>query len=385
MIDKQQFEALAGISGTHCISLFIPTFRAGQEQEDRIRYKNALSEVKNQLINRGVSPEQVEGLLKEAKSRIDDLEFWQHQSDGLAVFITDGDTTFHELPIHFKPFTFVGDHLYLKPIMPVLTDNVKFFVLAISQNATRFFQGERYAITEIETNEHLPAGIQDLMRFIEREDQLQHHSGRGGDKAAIFHGQGGGKEMESVRLREYARMINKGVMELMCDDDTDPLILATTEEMAALYRQENDYNNLYPEFINGNPEHDDALLLHEKAWELLKPQTDKERSDTIETFESALAENEASFSLHDIVPAAIAGRVKTLFVAEMDEIWGNYQPEEHEIQVQEKTDEGAIPLLNKAVISTYLNGGQVYVLPRVELPRPTSSLNAIYRYAIVPA
>lgn len=385
MIDKQQFESLADISGPHCISIFIPTFRAGQEQEDRIRYKNALSDVKNQLINREIPSEEVDGILKEAKARIDDLEFWQHQSDGLAVFIAEGQTHFYELPIHFKPFTYVGKQLYLSPLMPVLVDNAKFFLLAISQGSTRFFEGERYAITEIETGEYLPKSINDLMKFIEAENQLQHHSGRGGDKAAIFHGQGGGKDMEDTRLREYVRMINKGVMDMMCDDDKEPLILATTEEMAALYRQENSYPNLFPDFVSGNPEHDDPALLHEKAWALLEPSTGEERAERTDTFESALAENEASFSMHDIVPAAIAGRVKTLFVAEGDEIWGKYESDQHEIQIMEKGNQGALPLINQAVINTYLNGGSVYLMPRTDLPRPTSSVNAIYRYAVVPA
>lgn len=385
MIDQKKFEALTQVKGINCISFYLPTSRAGQEQEDRIRYKNTLSEIKNQLIKTDLSSQEADKLLGEASSKIDDTQFWQHQSDGLAVFIYEGDTYFHSLPINFENYIFIGDHLYLKPIVPILTGNAKFFLLAISQQATRFFIGEKYSITEVETNEYLPSSINDLMKYIDGEEQLQHHSGQGNQNEAIFHGHGGGKDMEEVRLREYMRMINKGIMEMMCDDDTEPLILATVEENAAIYREINDYKNLHESYIPGNPEHEDPVLLHEKAWEIMSQEVKADVDQEKEGFGSALAQDEASFSVHDIVPAAIAGRVKTLFLAKQDEIWGAYHEAEHKITIHEKRQTDSIPLLQHAALQTLKNGGDVYLLPRTDLPRPTASVNAIYRYASVPA
>lgn len=385
MIDQKKFDSLTQVSGEHCVSFFVPTSRAGQEQEDRIRYKNALSEVKNQLINEDVASEEVDRMLKEASSKIDDIEFWQHQSDGLAVFIYDDNTEFHSLPINFSNTVHIGNHLYLKPVVPILTGNAKFFLLAISQNEVRFFEAEKYSITEIETEEYLPKSINDLMKYVDGESQLQHHSGQGGNERAIFHGHGGGKDMEDVRTKEYMRMINKGIMDMMCDDDTEPLILATVEETAAIYREVNEYKNLHPDFIPGNPEREDPVLLHEKAWEIMEPAVNSDLTEDQKAFEPALAKDEASFSVHDIVPAALAGRVKTLFVAEDDEIWGVYNESDHSIQTHEKRKANSRPLINQATIQTLKNGGTVYVLPRTDLPRPTGGINAIYRYASVTA
>lgn len=385
MLDHKKFTALAQVRGDHLVSFFIPTYRAGHEQEDRIRYKNALSQVREKLEAEDWSAKDINKYLKEATSRIDDLDFWQHQSDGLAVFIYDGKTEFHPLPIDFDSFVFVGDRLYLKPLLPVITGNAKFFLLAISQDDVRFFEADRYSIAEIEADDELPSDIGDLMKYIDGEKTLQHHSGQGGNETAVFHGQGAGKQMEDQRIREYVRMINKGIMDLMCDDDTEPLILATVEETAALYRQENEYENLMEAYVAGNPDEDDPALLHEKAWELMLPTVKADIDSDAEAFDAAIARDEASFSLHDIVPAAIAGRVDTLFVAMEDEIWGTYETDTHSVTVHEEPREESIPLLNEAAVTTYLNGGTVYVLERSELPRPTASLNAIYRYSVEPA
>lgn len=384
MIDRKIFETLAHVEGQNCISIFIPTYRAGQEQEDRIRYKNALSEVHNQLVNNGLSPKTINAMLTEAKSKIDDLAFWQDQSDGLAIFIYNGITEFHALPVHFSSYIFVGDHLYLKPLLPLFTGNGNFFLLAISQKQLRFFSGEKYAITELETRPFMPNGMRELMQYIDGEPQLQQHSGNSRSGEAIFHGQGGSKAEETIRLREYLRLINRGVMEILCADDTAPLIVAAVEETAALYRQENDYPHLHPKFIPGNPDHQNPAQLHEKVWALLQPEREEAIEQHKQEMGDALAGNEASFSMHDIIPAAIAGRVKTLFVAADDEIWGVYQQADHTIRVHEKRREDSIPLINEAAVRSFLNGGTVYVLPRVELPRPTGSINAIYRYAKVP-
>lgn len=385
MIDRKKFDRLNQIRGKNCISFYLPTSRAGQEQEDRIRYKNTLSKVKNQLISTGLSSKEADHMLREASTKIDDTEFWQHQSDGLAVFICGGNTNFYTLPVDFENYVFVGDHLYLKPIIPLLEGNAKFFLLAISKNETKFYIGEKYAITEIETQPYLPSSIDELMKYIDGEEQLQHHSGQGGQDEAIFHGHGGKKDMEEVRLREYLRMINKGVMEMMCDDDTEPLILATVEETAGIYREVNEYKNLHASFISGNPEQEDPVLLHEKAWEIMEQEVSTDVEQEKDQFAAALANDEASFSVHDIVPAAIAGRIKTLFIAEQDEIWGTYNAESHSVTIHEKRKEDSIPLLNHAAMQTLNNSGSVHVMPRVELPRPTGSINAIYRYARVPA
>lgn len=382
MIDLKKFKTLAESRDRHCISFFIPTHRAGHTQEDRIRYKNMVSEVENKLEERGMNPPEIKAKLQEARAKIEDNEFWLHQSDGLAVYIYGEKTEFHTLPIDFDPFSFIGNQLYLKPLIPVLTDNQPFFLLALDLNNVRFFEGDRYFIAELETNEYFPKNMAQALRYDVVQENIQHHSGQGTSGSPIYHGQGEGKDDENVRITEYLRLINKGVMDLLCDTDDEPLIVAADTSLISLYRAVNDYSNLHPEYIPGNPEHDDPLLLHEKAWMILEEDLEKDQNKEKEEFEAALARDEASFSIHDIVPAAMAGRVDTLFVDESYEVWGVYDASSHSVQMHSERKKNSLPLIEQAAIATIQHGGKVYVRSRTELPRPTANLNAVYRYAV---
>lgn len=382
MIDLKKFETLAEVRDRNCISFFIPTHRAGHTQEDRIRYKNMVSEVEDKLEERGMNPPEIKAKLKEAKAKIEDNDFWLHQSDGLAVYIYGEKTEFHTLPIDFDPYSIIDDRLYLKPVIPVLTDNKPFFLLALDLNNVRFFEGDRYFIAELETNEFFPKNMAQALRYDVVQENIQHHSGQGADGSAIYHGQGEGKDDENVRITEYLRLINKGVMELLCDTDEAPLIVAADTSLISLYRAVNEYPGLHAEYIPGNPEHDDAVLLHEKAWMILEAELEKDQDKEVEEFEAALARDEASFSMHDIIPAAMAGRVDTLFVDESYDVWGTYDASSHSVEIHPERNKDSVPLIEQAAVATIQHGGKVYVRSRTELPRPTANLNAMYRYAV---
>ncbi|MEY4520414.1 MAG: hypothetical protein RLZZ499_3014, partial [Cyanobacteriota bacterium] len=52
--------------------------------QDPIRFKNLLRQAEEQLIDRGLRGQDAKDLLQSVQA-LDDYEFWQHQSDGLAV------------------------------------------------------------------------------------------------------------------------------------------------------------------------------------------------------------------------------------------------------------------------------------------------------------
>jgi hypothetical protein len=50
-----------------------------------------------------------------------------------------------------------------------------------------------------------------------------------------------------------------------------PLVLCCLDYYYPIYKEVNTYQNLFPEHVSGNPSDMDDLLLHERAWELVKP------------------------------------------------------------------------------------------------------------------
>src|SRR5215207_768390 len=90
---------LAKIEGTPAISILMPTHRASQEiQQDPIRFKNLLRQAEQQLLETGRTPQDADAFLQPAQELLDDNDFWQHQEEGLAVFVSSGDFHMVRLP-----------------------------------------------------------------------------------------------------------------------------------------------------------------------------------------------------------------------------------------------------------------------------------------------
>jgi hypothetical protein len=85
-----------------CVSIYLPTHRTGIEtQQDPIRLKNLLREAEQLLSAQGVGTHAVQKMLEPASRLLQDSDFWQHQSDGLAIFLSCNGARHYRLPLKF--------------------------------------------------------------------------------------------------------------------------------------------------------------------------------------------------------------------------------------------------------------------------------------------
>ena len=71
-----------------CVSLYSPMEKSGDTQQNPIRFKNLLSIAEKHLIDRGFRENELKDYLSPIKKFQQDSLFWEHQSDGLAVFLS---------------------------------------------------------------------------------------------------------------------------------------------------------------------------------------------------------------------------------------------------------------------------------------------------------
>jgi hypothetical protein len=81
----------------------------------------------------------------------------------------------------------------------------------------------------------------------------------------------------------------------------------------------------------------------------------------------------------DVIPAAHYGRIWHLFVRPNEHIWGKFDEQANELTIHESKQEGDECLIDKAVIKTILNGGDVHFLSKEDMPED-SSVAALMRY-----
>jgi len=181
-----------------CVSMFMPTHRAGVEtQQNPIRLRNLLRKAEDRLITSGLRAQEAEELLAPVQAISGNGFFWRRQSEGLAIFLSSEVFRLYRLPLDFKELLVVTDRFHIKPLLPILCGDGQFYVLALSQNEVRLLQGTRQSINEVDL-EGIPKNLAEALQLDVLGKQLRSHTGTSlgsGDRSAMFHGQGAGSEV----------------------------------------------------------------------------------------------------------------------------------------------------------------------------------------------
>lgn len=379
---KEELRELMNIGEEPCISFFLPTDPVGTEaQQNRIRLKNLLRQAEEQLKESGYRNAEIQKVLSPIDTLLKDSIFWSHQQDGLAVFVNPSEFRYYRLPLSFDMVTEVGKQFHLKPLMPLLTQDQQFYLLTLSQNQIRLFQGSPQSIYPMNLD-GIPESLSEALRYDDLEKQLQFNtrSPQGGDgkRAASFHGQGIGMENTKKDLLQFFHKVDKGIQEKITQPEA-PLVLAGVDYLFPIYREANTYPKLVENGITGNPEDLTLKKLHQSALSVVHPLFKQAEEKALHQFAELEGTGRASRRIKDIVLASFHGRIESLFVAKGPHCWGIVNKDATDVAFEEAPSPENNDLMNLAAQQTYLNSGNVYVLTPEEMPGD-STLAAIFRY-----
>ncbi len=381
LITKKEVEDLDRMQGENCISIFIPTHRAGEEVfdgKDTLKLKNELKAIK-QKLSTSMGPVEIDKLVAPVQELLDDTGFWRQQSDGLALFVAAGFFKKFTLPVYFEQFNYLGNSFYLKPLLPMFTGDGTFYVLGLEQQYVKLYEQTQHSITDVAIEDLVPATLQDKVGHDYEPKSLQYKSMGDSQGRAIYHGHAEADRGRKSEIARFFRAIDKGLKTIL-RDETAPMLVATHDFLYPIYKKENTYANLLDDFISASPSKVDKFDLHEMAWEKMVPIFDRERLEKIKDFKEHEGSGRTSSTIKHVLPKASEGRIDTLFVENGEDIWGVYDATTKEVLIEEKSNPNNESLLNRAAITTFLKGGQVYLLKKDEMPNPNSRVNALYRY-----
>ena len=374
---RSDFQILADASST-CISIYMPAEKAGAEtRKNPIRFKNLIREAEEKVAELNET-DRIKDPLESAKAYIDNYDFWQHQDYGLAFFINSEGIKYYRLPHNFEESVRVSDRFYLKPLLPVLTNDNKFYLLALSQNEVRFFLGSHYSINQIKLPDDVPASLAEALKYDDPEKQQQYHTGDAGG-SPIYHGQGVGTTDNKDEIQRFFQQIDASLTSVL-QEETTPLILAGVEFLLPIYHEANSYNNLLEQGITGNPENVEISDLHQQAWSIVRPHLENAKQSAMEQYQQLSSTGEASSQVEAIVVGAANGQVDTLFVTPDAECWGKFDRQANKAEVTQ-TEDNSIDLIDFAVTQTYLQGGSVYTIEQSAMPEAQMAI-AIFRYPL---
>jgi hypothetical protein len=388
-LTQAELRLLAENAATPCVSLYMPTHRAGdQVQQDPIRLKNLLGEAERRLAAAGLRPPEVAALLAPASELVARHTFWQNQGDGLAVLAAPDLFRYFRLPFPVEETVMVGRRFHLKPLLPLLAPDGHFYVLALSQQRVRLMEATRRTIREVDLAT-LPQGLAEALRYDDEQPHstLQHRigarsgaGGRGAERPGSYHGQGDGRDESRSDVLRYFHQIDDGLREWLGASHA-PLVLAGVEYLHPIYRDANQYDHLAEQGLTGNPDDLRPADLHAQAWEIVRPIFIAEREATAEYYRKlkGSASPLASAFIEEIVPAAAYGRVEFLFLEVGAKRWGRFDANTGEVTPRAEPGPDDEDLVDLAAVQTYLNGGSVFAVTADKMPTE-EHVAAIFRY-----
>ena len=379
-----QLKGLAQQIAFPSISIYLPTDRTGQDtQKDQLRFKNLLRDAEKQLLSSGMKPREVAKFLKPAQQLLKtNPHFWMHLYEGLALFMTSEDFQPYRLPFRVEELLIIARSYYVKPVLPLFTNNGHYFILAISQDEVRLFEGTRNSVGQIDLPEEAPKSLEEARQFKDPQKQLQFQTGtsQGGMRDGVFHGQGPGDEEQKVWIESYFNLVDIGLNEIFRQQQT-PLILAGVDYLLPIYRKVSSYANIMKEGITGSPEHLRPEELQEHAWPIVEAYFLQEMEKTVEQYQQLAGTDQVADDIEEIVTAAFNGRVDKLVLSVATRVWGSFTPETGKVFIDPRGqgDQNNLELLDFAAMKTLQNGGTVYALDQEEMPT-NSPIAAVFRY-----
>jgi len=317
-LTRDDLQALIEPRGGRCVSLYMPTFRKGTEQQQNVvRLNNLLRDAQRQLLAARVGPAEADTLLAPARRLATDEEFWRHPSDG------GGGLCGYGLPSALPAAHPVrGNGRCRAPLRgeapPAVGRRDGALLRAGARHGARpLFHGTAFGIHEVHV-EGMPASLAEaLNEEITGGTEIQSRGGaprQRGEQGTAFYGHGSERTMRKDKLLRFFRIVDRCVHPLLRDQSA-PLVLAGVAYLQPIYREANTCPHLAGRWGGRHPRragrrgaarprvgHCGAPL----------PQAAERSAGPVQ---AVRAHGHASSSPQEVAQAARQGRVETLFVA----------------------------------------------------------------------
>ncbi len=384
MLSRFEFEHLATQRHELSLSFYLPTHAvtADKTRQDPVRLKQLLRQAEGLLRERGQRPSAVEKFLAPLWTLQQDPIFWLHQSSGLAIFFSPELYRYYRLPLIFEEKLLVGDRFYLKPLLPLITNNGRYFVLALSKDQSRLFECTRFEAAQVPV-EQMPQGLAEALRYDDPQRQVQYHTapsggGSGKRQAAMFHGHGVGTDDEKSNILRYFQQVETAMQELLRNHPL-PVVLYGVEYLHGLYREASRYPNLVDHGLTGNPDLLKAKDLPDRVWPIVQTLFEQAQETAVNAFKTLEGTGRTSVDLLEILNGAVDGQVAVLFLLQGATQWGRFDPEARQVHLAAEGTPDGEDLLDTAAFHAFAKGGAIYVLEPASMPT-RQSIAAILRW-----
>ncbi len=376
-LNRDILKNLSQCQESPCVSIYMSTqaVHNGEFKKLEIEFKNLLQETEKKLKeNWGYKQREVDEFLNQAAGLAADINFWQEQKEGLAVFISENNFEYFKLTSDTFDSTHVSQYFDLKQLITDLWDYQKYYILALSPNFNKLYLAEKNDIEEVKLT-NLPKNIKEFLN-IEDEGAQKYQSISRSAAGSIFHGEGGAEDDDQEDLLHYLKEVNKVVFDEL-KGKNNYLVLACDDSLFSIYKDINSYGEMLDDNISGNAGQMNFKELKERGWKIVEPHLHDYAEEIKKEFNNLKGSDKISTKLEDIVESAYYSKVESLMINKKATEEGVFSADDNEIKSMQ--EQANYDLYNFAALKTIENGGDVYSLDKSEMP-DNEDIAAIYRY-----
>lgn len=373
---------LLEVTGPFLLSIYLPTHSTGDEvlqMRDAKTLEGYIREIEGLLREAGLEAESIEGRLHPLKELAKDAAFWRQRTEGLALFATASTLFTADLPYRVAPEFRMAETFFLPPLAPLLSGSDEYYLLALELERIRLFKAGRDTFEEIHIQELFPDRLEDRVGYDYEQKSLQHRSQSPRQGVSSSHGHDEADRDRKNEILRYFREVDEGLMPVLREAHL-PLILASQDYLAALYKAASSYRPITETVLTTNLSEAHDARLHRESWDAMRPVFQREMHAKRAKFEELHGTGKASAQASVILPAAFDGKVDSLFIAEGKDVRGMYNEEDCSIAVADHPQPFTESLINFAMRETLRNGGAVFSQPADDMPEGSRGMAALFRY-----
>ena len=117
-----------------CVSIYMPIyFGKNHHQYNKDRFKNLIRQTEELLGAYRRNSAIALNVLQPVLTLLNDVQFWQHQNQGFAIFLAEGMMRYYHLPLMLEELVVVENRFHLKPLKPMMNQ------IAVARKVKRYF------------------------------------------------------------------------------------------------------------------------------------------------------------------------------------------------------------------------------------------------------
>jgi hypothetical protein len=318
-VTRSSIETLARPQSGNVISIYLPTHRHPAPphiQEDQTRYKNLIRKAQEQWESDNNNPEMTT-VFEQMKGNIENLDFWQQTTEGMAIFASSDAYEIYHLPIECEERVCVADAYDTTPLLITMAYNQPYYILALAMHNTKLFKGDIYGLEPVMID--FPTSPEDALNidemFSNSNTIRNQNSPSGANGPVASHGQGDSNRAGREERLQYFRIIDNMIATSKEVDSAMPVIIAGTDSEVGDYRHMSKLANLIQNYVQGNHTTTTLQDLAVRAWPIVQSEIIAKRAvEAVDQLNEKVGIQQSSYDYKDMTEAADMGRVKTLLV-----------------------------------------------------------------------